>query len=106
MSFFQNIDSTKKCEILLIGNELLVGKTRDLNGYWLGKQISPFGISVTRITTIRDEIETIASTLNEIVDRKPEYIFTSGGLGPTYDDASIAGIAKGLGKKLILDDTL
>ncbi|MHA1684076.1 MAG: competence/damage-inducible protein A [Promethearchaeota archaeon] len=103
MSFEQKIDLTRKCEILLIGNELLIGKTRDLNGYWLGKQISPFGISVTRITTIRDEVETIASTLNEILARVPDYIFTSGGLGPTYDDESIEGIARGLGKKLIFN---
>jgi len=105
MTFTQKIDLAKKCEILLIGNELLIGKTRDFNGFWLGKQISPFGISITRITTIRDDIKEIGTILNEILSRKPDYLITSGGLGPTFDDETIKGIANGLNKKLILDDT-
>nr|MDO8114662.1 molybdopterin-binding protein [Candidatus Sigynarchaeota archaeon] len=94
----------KKAEILLIGNELLIGKTRDLNAFWLGKQVSQFGISVTRVTIIHDDVKEIASVLNEIITRKPDYAFTSGGLGPTFDDETIEGIARGLNRKLYLDE--
>ncbi|MHA1847814.1 MAG: competence/damage-inducible protein A, partial [Promethearchaeota archaeon] len=101
-SYKQNINLTKKAEILLIGNELLIGKTRDFNGYWLGKQMSIFGISITRVTIIRDDVEEIAMVMKEITNRDPDYIFTSGGLGPTYDDETIQGIARFLDKKLVL----
>ncbi len=100
----QSISGTKKAEILLVGNELLVGKIRDANAYWLGKQIGAFGVSVTRVTIIRDDVKEIASTINEIVGRKPDYVLSSGGLGPTFDDVTIQGIADGFGKNLVLDE--
>ncbi len=100
----QSIAGTKKAEILLVGNELLVGNIRDANAYWLGKQIGSFGVSVTRVTIIRDDIKEIATAINEIVARRPEYVFSSGGLGPTFDDVTIQGIADGLNKNLVLDE--
>nr|MDO8087138.1 molybdopterin-binding protein [Candidatus Sigynarchaeum springense] len=100
----QSIAGTKKAEILLIGNELLVGKIRDANAYWLGKQLGTFGVSVTRVTIIRDDVEEIADTIKEIVARRPDYVISSGGLGPTFDDVTIQGIADGLNKKLVIDE--
>ncbi len=100
----QSIAGTKKAEILLIGNELLVGKTRDANAYWLGKQIGSFGVSVTRVTIIRDDVKEIASAINEIMARRPSYVISSGGLGPTFDDVTIQGIADGFNKNLVLDE--
>jgi molybdenum cofactor synthesis domain-containing protein len=89
---------------LLVGNELLNGKTRDANAYWLSKQISGFGISITRVTIIRDDVVEIGSTINEIVSRKPEYMFTSGGLGPSFDDVTIQAVGDGFNKNLVLDE--
>ncbi|MFX0098549.1 MAG: molybdopterin-binding protein [Candidatus Hodarchaeota archaeon] len=103
--FTQKIETTKKCEILLVGNELLIGKTRDYNSYWLGKQLTPFGISIVRTTIILDDVEMISDVLKEILAREPEFLFISGGLGPTFDDQTVQGIAKGLKKDLVLDDT-
>jgi nicotinamide-nucleotide amidase len=100
----QSIAGTKKAEILLVGNELLVGKIRDANAYWLGKQIGSFGVSVTRVTIIRDDVEEIAAVINEIVARRPDYVLSSGGLGPTFDDVTIQGIADGFDKDLVLDE--
>ena len=48
-----------ECEIILIGNELLIGKIRDLNGQWIIEQLLPLGIKISRITTISDDIEII-----------------------------------------------
>lgn len=100
----QSTNIAKKAEILLIGNELLIGKTRDLNLFWLGKQISQFGISITRAMFIHDDIKEIALNIQEMLAREPDYIFTSGGLGPTFDDETMQGIADGLDRELLLDD--
>jgi len=84
------------CEIILIGNELLIGKIRDTNGQWMIEQLLLLGIKISRITTIPDDIEIIKTTIQDSIRRKPEYIFTSGGLGPTYDDMTIEGVSLGL----------
>ncbi|XEO76611.1 hypothetical protein WKT22_01636 [Candidatus Lokiarchaeum ossiferum] len=85
-----------QCEIILTGNELLVGKIADTNGKWIIDQIVPLGIQVSQITIIPDNLEIISSTFRSALDRKPNYIFVSGGLGPTFDDMTILGISKGL----------
>lgn len=87
---------TLECEIILIGNELLIGKIQDTNGIWIIQQLLPFGIKFSRITVIPDEIDIIAKTIRETITRKPKYIFTSGGLGPTFDDMTLEGVGKGL----------
>ncbi|MBN2151001.1 MAG: competence damage-inducible protein A [Candidatus Lokiarchaeota archaeon] len=99
-----SIAGTRKAEILLVGTELLIGRTRDANAYWLGKQIGSFGVPVTRVTIVRDDVEEIASAIKEIVARKPDYVFSSGGLGPTFDDVTLQGIADATGKNLVLDE--
>ena len=84
------------CEIILIGNELLIGKIQDTNGLWIIQQLVPLGIHISRITTIEDNLSIIAQTLHEAIQRKPQYIFTSGGLGPTFDDMTLEGVSRGL----------
>ena len=84
------------CEIILIGNELLIGKIRDTNGQWMIEQLLLLGIKISRITTIPDDIEIIKTTIQNSIRRKPEYIFTSGGLGPTHDDITLEGVSLGL----------
>nr|MDO8117528.1 molybdopterin-binding protein [Candidatus Sigynarchaeota archaeon] len=105
MGYVQKITTTKKAEILLVGNELLIGKTRDLNAFWLGKHLSSFGITVQRVTVIRDDVDAIAKAINELIAREPDYIFTSGGIGPTFDDQTLQGIAGGLKCPLELNET-
>lgn len=67
-----------ECEIVLIGNELLIGKIQDTNGYWLIEQLIPLGIQISRITTIPDNINIIKETIQIALKRNPSYIFTSG----------------------------
>jgi molybdenum cofactor synthesis domain-containing protein len=87
-------------EIISIGNELLIGKTPNTNAQWLAKQATNQGITIKRITTIPDNINEIATTINETLQRKPQFIITTGGLGPTFDDKTLQGIAKALNRKL------
>jgi nicotinamide-nucleotide amidase len=90
-------------ELLMIGNEILIGKTQDTNSNWMAKRITKFGHKLKRINTIGDNIETIAATIREILERKPDIIITSGGLGPTWDDQTLVALAKGLGRELELN---
>ena len=93
-----------ECEIILIGNELLIGKIRDTNGQWMIEQLLPLGIKISRITTIPDDIEIIKTTIQDSIRRNPEYIFTSGGLGPTYDDMTLEGVSLGLNPPCTLEE--
>jgi nicotinamide-nucleotide amidase len=91
-------------EILVIGNEILIGKTQDTNSNWMAKRITKYGHRLRRITTIGDSLEEISTTLKEILKRNPDLIITSGGLGPTFDDMSLKGIAMGLNTEIELNE--
>jgi molybdenum cofactor synthesis domain-containing protein len=90
-------------EIVVIGNEILIGKTQDTNSNWMAKRITKYGHRIHRITTIGDSLDEIARTVQEILERAPAMIITTGGLGPTFDDMTNEGVAKGLGRELVLD---
>jgi molybdenum cofactor synthesis domain-containing protein len=87
-------------EIICVGNELLIGKTLNTNAHWLAKRATSLGVKVKRITVILDEVDEIKKVLREALKRKPSFVITTGGLGPTYDDRTLEGIAKGLNRKL------
>ncbi len=91
-------------EMLMIGNEILIGKTQDTNSNWMIKRITKYGHRVKRIITIGDELEVISETLKEMIKRNPDLIIISGGLGPTFDDITLEGIALGLNRKIELNE--
>jgi molybdenum cofactor synthesis domain-containing protein len=90
-------------EIICVGNELLIGKIENTNAYWLTKQITTLGANVIRITVIRDIVEEIARCILEARARRPQFIITTGGLGPTFDDKTFQGIAKALNQELVVN---
>lgn len=87
-------------EIICIGNELLTGKTLNTNAHWMVKRATSLGIATRRITVIGDDVKEIAEVIREALQRKPRFIITTGGLGPTFDDKTLEGIAKALNRKL------
>ena len=91
---------SKTAGIVIIGNEVLSGKTQDMNSYFLCRELRTLGVEVQRILVIPDEIQLIGK---EIVpfSRQWDLVFTTGGVGPTHDDVTMAGIAHGFGVKLI-----
>ena len=91
---------TVDMEMICIGNELLIGKTLNTNANWLGKQATDLGVNVKRITVVQDIVDEIANIVQETIKRKPQFIITTGGLGPTFDDKTLEGIAKALNRKL------
>lgn len=79
--------------ILTVGDELLVGDTVDMNAAWLGERLTARGANVERITTVPDRLDEIASVTSEYADRYDAVVVT-GGLGPTHDDITMAGVAQ------------
>jgi nicotinamide-nucleotide amidase len=92
-------------ELLCIGNELLIGKTLNSNAQWLAQRITRLGGNVSRETTVRDNLDEIASSIRDAVKRKPDLIITSGGLGPTHDDMTLQGVARAVGRPVQLNQT-
>ncbi len=90
-------------EIVCIGNELLIGKVVNTNASWLGKYATSLGIAVKRITICADDVPEIAVVLREVLSRKPRFVVTTGGLGPTFDDKTLQGIGEALHRKLQVD---
>jgi len=91
---------TVDLEIICVGNELLIGKTLNTNAFWMGKQATTLGANVKRITVVQDIVEEIAKVIREAVKRNPQFIVTSGGLGPTFDDKTLEGVATAFNCKL------
>jgi nicotinamide-nucleotide amidase len=94
---------TIEMEIICVGNELLIGKTLNTNAQWLSKQATALGITVKRVTVVADDVNEIANAVRETLRRKPQFTITSGGLGPTFDDKTLEGIAKALNRKLAVN---
>jgi molybdenum cofactor synthesis domain-containing protein len=90
---------TKTAGILIIGNEILSGKVRDENAYFLAKELRELGIDLRRISVIPDQKEIIGSEV-VLFSASFDYVFTSGGVGPTHDDITMAAIAEGFGVDL------
>ncbi len=89
-----------RAEILTIGNEVLTGRVVNTNAAYIARRLSLVGVSVKRITVVADDEEEIVAAVRESLSRKPEYLITTGGLGPTYDDISMGAIAKAVGLPL------
>ncbi len=79
--------------IIVIGNEILSGRTQDKNLHWLAGELSKIGIKTVEASVIPDIESVIVDTVNTHRP-KYDYIFTSGGIGPTHDDITSAAIAK------------
>jgi nicotinamide-nucleotide amidase len=75
-----------------------------MNAYWLSKKITGVGGSVKRITVVRDDVDDISLAVKDSIARKPDWLIISGGLGPTYDDKTLQGVASGLRLELELDN--
>jgi molybdenum cofactor synthesis domain-containing protein len=85
--------------VIIIGNEILSGRTRDANLPFLGKRLAELGINLLEVSIIPDDEQTIINTVNQY-RQKFTYVFTTGGIGPTHDDISSVAVAKAFNKPL------
>ncbi len=86
--------------LLIIGDEILSGRTEDKNINFLAQNLAEIGIALREVRVIADEELAIIFALNE-VRKKFDYVFTSGGIGPTHDDITALSVAKAFGEELI-----
>jgi molybdenum cofactor synthesis domain-containing protein len=89
--------------ILVIGNEILSAKVRDENGPFLARELRALGVELRRIETVPDEIPIIVDALQRCL-ASGTHVFTSGGIGPTHDDVTIAAIAEAYGVPVVHDE--
>src|SRR3954463_15136876 len=82
--------------IVIIGDEILSGKFAEENAAFLIGELRALGVDLRRITVVPDEVDDIAATVVEMSARF-DHVFTSGGVGPTHDDITMAAIARGFG---------
>ena len=78
--------------MLVIGNEILSGATQDLNMRYLAKTLEDWGIALREARIVRDEMDAIKTAVL-FLSENYDYVFTSGGIGPTHDDISTSSIA-------------
>ena len=86
--------------LVVVGNEILSGKVADSNSTFLAQQLRELGVALRRIVVVPDEVEVIAATVRELAPTV-DVLFTSGAVGPTHDDVTIAGIARALGRAVV-----
>lgn len=97
--------SNPTAAILIIGNEILSGRTQDANINFIAKRLSTIGISLCEARIIPDDEAKIISTAQELA-QEYAYVFTTGGIGATHDDITAASIAKAFGRNLAYNDQI
>ncbi|MEQ9115873.1 MAG: molybdopterin-binding protein [Rickettsiales bacterium] len=89
----------KTASIIVIGDEILSGRTQETNVAFIAKHLSEMGIKLSEVRIIPDESDVIQKTVLELKE-VDDYIFTTGGIGPTHDDITTESIAKAFNRKL------
>lgn len=93
-------DTRMTAGILIIGNEILSGKVQDANSPFLAKELRELGTDLERIIVVPDEMDVIVEHIQRLAEDYT-WVFTTGGIGPTHDDITIAAIAKALGREVV-----
>ena len=89
----EKVNKKVNAVIVVIGNEILSGRTQDVNIAYLSKWLNELGVKVEEVRVIPDVENSIVHTINE-VRKNFTYVFTTGGIGPTHDDITSRSIAK------------
>lgn len=92
--------SAPTAALLIIGNEILSGRTQDTNLNYLAKYLGNLGILFKEARVVPDVEQAIIEGVNGL-RKQYDYVFTSGGIGPTHDDITTACVAKAVGRKVI-----
>ncbi|MCE2460674.1 MAG: hypothetical protein J4F38_07845 [Pseudomonadales bacterium] len=91
--------------VLIIGNEILSGRTQDTNLNHIANVVGEAGVRVREARVIPDVDDVIVDAVNEVRARY-DYVFTTGGIGPTHDDITADCIAKAFGVPLVINETI
>ena len=94
------MSNRKTAAVLAIGDEILSGRTRDSNIHYLASWLTERGVALMEARIVGDELDDIFSALNDLRARY-DYVFTSGGIGPTHDDITVDAIANAFGVEVV-----
>lgn len=86
--------------LVVVGNEVLSAKVQDENGPWAARRLRDLGVRLLAIHTVLDRIEDVVDAVDR-ARRQADWIFTSGGVGPTHDDVTVPAVAKALGRPMV-----
>jgi molybdenum cofactor synthesis domain-containing protein len=89
--------------VIVVGNEILTGKVHDENYYFLSRELHSLGVVVKGVHVVADDVDAIARCVKDLGSRC-DFVFTSGGLGPTHDDVTMEGLATAFGSELVEDE--
>lgn len=96
-----------EASIIVIGDEILGGFVQDTNSGWLAQRLERHGVGLSRIVTVPDTLAAIDEALQRELGRsRPRIVFTSGGIGSTPDDLTYEGVARSIGRDLVVDPVL
>ena len=85
-----------RAALIIIGNEVLSGRTRDANLAFIGRHLGSCGIRLAEVRVVRDERDAIIGAVNQLRGQY-DYVFTTGGIGPTHDDVTTECVAAAFG---------
>lgn len=85
--------ATVTAALVVIGNEILSGRTKDVNVAYLARQLTAMGINLAEVRMVRDEERAIIAAVNTL-RASHDYVFTTGGIGPTHDDITCEAVAR------------
>jgi molybdenum cofactor synthesis domain-containing protein len=91
---------TARAAALVIGNEILSGKVQDANVLELARALRGLGVSLERVVVVMDDVETIVREVRALAGEY-DWLFTSGGVGPTHDDVTIEAVARAFGVRVV-----
>ena len=94
-----------RAAILVTGDEVLGGRVPERNAAYLARSLAPLGVRVVRTLVVSDTIEDISEGLGQLLALGVDLVCTSGGLGPTYDDLTMAAVAEATSRALTVDET-
>ena len=89
-------EPTVTAAAVVIGNEILSGRTKDVNVAYLARQLTALGIVLAEVRMVRDEERAIIAAVNAL-RAQHDYVFTTGGIGPTHDDITCEAVARAFG---------
>ncbi len=89
--------------LVIIGDEILSGRTEDKNLSYLAKWLGRLGINLSEVRVVLDDEDDIIEAVNSL-RKKYDYVFTTGGIGPTHDDITTESVAKAFGVESRIDD--
>lgn len=95
--------ASPKAAMLVIGDEVLSGRTRDINAWKLARAMTEAGVTLTEVRVVADDQGAIIAAVKAL-SAENDYVFTSGGIGPTHDDITADAIAAAFGAKIGVRD--